>query len=122
MFEHPFKQYALFKDFERKVVEQEIDDIPAAIIKNKHARAYFGILKLADSAGSSDRFAELGTEIDRIVTNAVAENSLNPQNIEASVRKNVLPLLFKEIGLDAAKAATDKIIETVRIGLSRGGL
>ena len=59
MFEHPFKQYALFKDFERKVVEQEIDDIPAAIIKNKHARAYFGILKLADSAGSSDRFAEL---------------------------------------------------------------
>ena len=122
MFEHPFKQYALFKDFERKVVEQEIDDIPAAIIKNKHARAYFGILKLADSAGSSDRFAELGIEIDRIVTNAVAENSLNPQNIEASVRKNVLPLLFKEIGLDAAKAATDKIIETVRIGLSRGDL
>lgn len=120
MFEHPFKQYALFKDFEQKVSSREVDGIPKDIENNKHARAYFGILRLIDDKGSAGRFAELGKEIDRIVIDAVAENSLNPQNIEAAVRKNVLPLLFKEIGLDSAKAATDKIIETVRIGLSRG--
>lgn len=54
------------------------------------------------------------------VKRAVAENSLNPQNIEATIRKELLPELFSLIGLDKAKQAIDKVIEVTRIGLSRG--
>ena len=51
---------------------------------------------------------------------AIAENSLNPQNIEAAIRKGVLPRLFERMGLDHAKTVTEQIIQITRVELSRG--
>ena len=55
-----------------------------------------------------------------MVQTAVAENSLNPANVEAAIRKAVLPRLFFALtGLDLARAITDQVVEVTRVGLSR---
>lgn len=128
MFDHPLKQYALFKQFEEKMVERQVPGLPDRLADQPHARAYFGATRLALG---EDRFALLhpaqvdsltdqAQAIDTIVRNAVAENSLSPQNIEAAIRKAALPLLFGTLGLEAAKAAVEQIVQITRIGLSRG--
>ena len=123
MFEHPFKQYALFKDFEEKVQSRDVEGIPETLKGNKHASAYFGIMKMAcDTEDKTDDLSDVALKIEAVVSNAVAENSLSPQNIETSVRKNLLPLLFKRFGLDRAKGITDKIVEVTKLGLARGDL
>ena len=125
MFEHPFKQYALFKDFESKLGKRDVEGVPVQLQGRRHAAAYFGILKLCVGADVSDEdviadMADVSLQMAALIGNAVAENSLNPQNIEATIRKGLLPLLFKRYGLDSAKAATEKVIEVTRIGLARG--
>ncbi len=49
---------------------------------------------------------------------SVAENSINPQNIEADIRKKLLPQMFRECksigsGMDQAK----KIVEMIKYKL-----
>mgnify|MGYP002779369355 CR=1 FL=1 len=127
MFDHPSKQYALFKELEEQVASRIVTGIPEAIASNRHAAAYFGVFRLVlgDNEVLGDRcatFEKLALAIDRIVNDAVAENSLNPQNIEAAIRKALLPILFTEIGLDCAKSVSEKVVEIVRLGLSRGTL
>jgi len=123
LFDHPFKQYALFDKFEKKVDQRDVDDIPDTLKGNKHASAYFGIMKMAQSQETKPEDAvELALQIETVVGNAIAENSLNPQNIEAAIRKKLLPLLFKQLGLDRAKDVTDKIVEVTKLGLARGDL
>ena len=46
--------------------------------------------------------------IDAVVRHAVAENSLNPQNIEAAIRKGLLPRLFDPMGLDRGKPSSSR--------------
>jgi len=125
LFEHPFKQYALFEDLEQKAQAREVDGVPNELIYNKHATAYFGILRLITGKDGAEKcdmsvFVSVSLKIDQIVTDAVAENSLNPQNIESAIRKGLLPALFKIIGLESAKKATENIIAVTRVGLSRG--
>lgn len=127
MFEHPFKQYALFKDFEAKVETRDVDGLPQNLGGRRHASAYFGILKLVGKSGQFDEgdvaeAANIAVQIEELVLDSVAENSLNPQNIEAAIRKGLLPLLFKRYGLDSAKSVTDRVVEVTRIGLARGDL
>jgi type I restriction enzyme R subunit len=126
MFDHPGKQYALFHDLEEQVAARKVVGIPERIASNRHAAAYFGLFRLVlgdnKVRGASHTFEGLSLSIDRSVTDAIAENSLNPHNIEAAIRKAVLPLLFVEIGLDNAKTIADRVVETVRVGLSRGFL
>lgn len=123
MFDHPFKQYALFKDFEEKVSNRDVEDIPDALKNNKHASAYYGIMKLACAIDENmSGLSDIALKIETVVANAVAENSLSPQNIETAVRKKLLPLLFKKFGLDRAKSITDKIVEVTKLGLARGDL
>lgn len=127
LFDHPFKQYALFKDFEAKIEERQVVGIPGRISGNKHASAYFGILKLASGVespdeGLADEYADLSLTIERIVNDAVAEYSLSPQNIESAIRKSILPLLFKRVGLEQAKDVADRIVEVTKLGLARGNL
>jgi type I restriction enzyme R subunit len=126
MFDHPGKQYALFKDLEQQVAAREVAGIPERVVANRHAAAYFGLFRLVLSESeildASQTFEDLSLSIDRIVTDAIAENSLNPHNIEAAIRKALLPLLFGEIGLDYAKTIADRVVEIVRVGLSRGSL
>lgn len=127
MFDHPLKQYALFKSFEEKVESRVTPGTPDTLAANPHAKAYFGAIRLVLGEES---FAALGPEaverlvqqslaIDTVVNDAVAENSLNPQNIEAAIRKGLLPLLFGSLGLDNAKQVVEQVIQITRIGLSR---
>jgi type I restriction enzyme R subunit len=61
--------------------------------------------------------------IDVAVRIAVAENSLNPQNIETAIRKALLPDLFALMGLEKAREVIEQVIHITRLGLSvRGGV
>jgi type I restriction enzyme R subunit len=117
----------LFKSFEEKVESRVTPGTPDTLAANPHAKAYFGAIRLVLGEES---FAALGPEaverlvqqslaIDTVVNDAVAENSLNPQNIEAAIRKGLLPLLFGSLGLDNAKQVVEQVIQITRIGLSR---
>ncbi len=127
LFDHPHKQYILFKKFEDKVRERAVDGIPAALNGNKHAKAYFGAfrLSLGDAPLSpSDETARVDDAlfIDKTVKSAVAEHSLSPQNIETAIRKALLPYLFERIGLDRAKDVIEQVLQITRVGISRGEL
>lgn len=127
MFDHPLKQYALFKTFEKRLEERETPGVPDVFEDNRDAKAYYGAIRLAlggDRTPAHEdsmeaRYIEEAFRIDRIVRDAIAEHSLNPQNIEAAVRKGLLPSLFKLMGLEAAKTAIEHVIQTVRVRLSR---
>ncbi|MBL1265143.1 type I restriction endonuclease subunit R [Methylomicrobium sp. RS1] len=127
MFEHPFKQYVLFKDLEEKLAEREVPDTPDPLAANPHAKAYFGVFKLvfgeeafnALSDMNRQSYVEQALAIDELVDKAVAENSVNPQNIEAEIRKGLLPRLFKMIGMDKAKEVIEHIVQITRVGLSK---
>lgn len=126
MFDHPLKQYALFKKFEEQVDARNVGALPAELSGSKHVRAYFGICRLVlgeEAFAKADQAAWVGQaqEIDAVVQQAVAEHSLNPQNIEAAIRKALLPKLFGLLGLDKAKEAIDQVIQVTRIGLARSG-
>lgn len=127
MFEHPLKQYALFKKFEEQVDARDVGGLPAELSDNKHVRAYFGICRMVlgeDGFAQTDQVAWVrqAREIEEVVQQAVAEHSLNPQNIEAAIRKALLPKLFGLMGLDKAKEAIDQVIQVTRVGLARGGV
>ncbi|HIF6626515.1 type I restriction endonuclease subunit R [Serratia bockelmannii] len=130
LFEHPLKQYMLFREFEEQVQERRLNDIPDAFAGNHHAQAYFGVFKkmlpevfsITDSQ-VQDKWIKLAFDVDRSVETSVAENSINPQNIEADIRKKLLPLMFKECkaiggGMDLAKKIVEMIVQITRVGLS----
>lgn len=124
LFDHPLKQYAIFREVETRLGDRAVEGTPAALAGNRHATAYFGIVRLvlgdAVALGpDSDDLVAAALDIDRIVRTAVAENSLNPTNVEAAIRKAVLPRLFQLTGLDPARAITDRVVEVTRAGLSR---
>ncbi|MBF0590348.1 MAG: type I restriction endonuclease subunit R, partial [Magnetococcales bacterium] len=129
-FDHPHKQYVLFSDLEEKVNDREVDDIPDAFGDNRHAKAFYGTFRIVlgdDHFESIDeteqqKFVDEAKAVDEVVQKAVAEHSLNPQNIEAEIRKGLLPRLFKLTGLEAAKGVIDKVIDITRVGLGRGDL
>lgn len=127
MFDHPLKQYALFKSFEEQVASRATPGTPDELADNPHAKAYFGAIRLvlgedgfaALEPQGLERLVQQSLAIDNVVKDAVAENSLNPQNIEAAIRKGLLPLLFGSLGLDNAKQVVEQVIQITRIGLSK---
>lgn len=127
MFDHPLKQYALFKEFAQKLEARAIPGIPDALADKPHAKAYFGAtrLVLGDEAfagldkDAHDTLVQQAVAMDVVVRDAVAENSLNPQNIETAIRKGLLPLLFGTLGLDNAKLVVEQVIQIARVGLSK---
>ncbi|WP_180048455.1 MULTISPECIES: type I restriction endonuclease subunit R [unclassified Acinetobacter] len=129
-FEHPLKQYMLFREFEEKVHARRLDDIPDAFAGNRHAQAYFGVFKKVLPEAFSltdqqvqDKWVQLAFDVDLSVINSVAENSINPQNIEADIRKKLLPRMFQECksiggGMDQAKKIVEMIVQITRVGLN----
>ena len=75
------------------------------------AQAYYGAIRLvlgeeaftAMDGVAQQQAVDQALETDRVVRNAIAENSLNPQNIEAVIRKGLLPKLYSMVGLEHAK-------------------
>ncbi|MBW2940541.1 type I restriction endonuclease subunit R [Zhongshania aquimaris] len=130
LFEHPLKQYMLFREFEEQVEARSLDDIPDSFAGNRHAQAYFGVFKkilpeafAAFDPQVQDKWVKLALDVDQTVEMSVAENSINPQNIEADIRKQLLPRMFQECkaiggGMDQAKKIVEMIVQITRIGLS----
>ena len=122
MFDHPIKQYALFANLQQQVTTGELVDIPEALRSNRDARPYYGIFKLvlpenklADiTAGNAGLLVEEALHIEQVVDRAVAENSLNPHNIEAAIKARLLARLFKLVDMDYAEALLEQIIHITR--------
>lgn len=122
LFDYPHKQYTLFENLEEKLRERDLDSITEDFGENKHAQAYYGAFRLVlgeDGIDDDKKLVEEAYAIDEIVKTAVAENSLNPQNIEAQIRKNMLPRLFSLVGLDAAKEVIDMVVDITRTGVAQ---
>ncbi|MFV7707508.1 type I restriction endonuclease subunit R [Shewanella algae] len=130
LFDHPLKQYMLFREFEEQVQDRHLNDIPDAFAGNRHAQAYFGVFKkvLPEALAVldqqvQDKWVKVAFEIDQAVETSVAENSINPQNIEADIRKKLLPRMFQECkaiggGMDQAKKIVEMIVQITRVGLN----
>ncbi len=134
LFDHPLKQYLLFHDLEKQVEARQLDDIPTVFSGNHHAQGYFGVFKKVlpglfetIETQAQGSWINLAFNIDDVVEKAVAEHSINPQNIEAEIRKKLLPLMFKECknngyGMDQAKAVVELVVQITRVGLIGNGL
>ncbi|MCP4116200.1 MAG: type I restriction endonuclease subunit R [Desulfobacteraceae bacterium] len=127
LFDHPYKQYALFKNFENKLNSLDMETIPSPLKDNRHARAYYGVFRLIlgddffETIEHTDRqhYVNEALFADHVVETAVSELSLNIQNMEAEIRKELLPRLFKRLGMDKAKEVIQRIIQISRIGFSK---
>lgn len=127
LFNHPYKQYMLFKDFEDKVKNRDLESVPDVFGENRHASAYYGTFRLVlgdqyfAGLGAQDGqpFIDEAHAIDETVRKAVAEHSVNPQDIETEIRRQLLPRLFNLVGLDHAKEVIERVIQITRVGLSR---
>lgn len=127
MFDAPVKQYLLFADFEEQVKERKVDGIPMDRFSDldpkikRHVQAYFGLfLKHLDEGNSlsEDERFNYAMQIDDVVTASVAEFSINPQEIENQIRRKLLPVLFKAIGMDTAKIIIADVIQITRLGVA----
>ena len=107
--------------------KKTVPDMPEPLTENPHASAYYGIFRVVlgndvfDNISDEDhqQYIDQALNIDWIVDKAVAEHSLNPQNIEAEIRKKLLPAVFKLIGMDKAKEIIEQIIQITRLGLAK---
>ena len=128
MFDHPYKQYEIFKKFEEELAERNVPDMPPALENKPHAKAYYGVFRLivgddevtAATKRDGSSYEDEAVWIDGVVDKAVAEHSLNPESIEAAIRKELLPKLFKRMGMDKAKEVIDQVIQITRVGLAKG--
>lgn len=132
LFEHPLKQYLLFHAFEQQVQARRLDELPDAFAGNRHAQACFGVFRkvlpetfAALDAQAQEHWVRLAFQLDELVEASVAEHSINPQNIEADIRKKLLPLLFRECkaiggGMDQARAMVELVVQITRSGRTPG--
>ena len=127
MFDAPVKQYLLFADFEEQVKERKVDGIPTDRFTEldpkikRHVQAYFGLFLKhlgEDNRLSEDECFDYAMTIDEVVTASVAEFSINPQEIENQIRRKLLPVLFKTIGMDTAKVIINDVIQITRLGVA----
>lgn len=127
MFDHPRRQYALLREFERRVEARATPGMPDVLANNPQARAYFGaiLMALGEEAASAldaaDRgsFADHALAISQMVQRAMAEHSLNPQSIESAIRKNLLTRLYAPLGLDKASEVIGHVLRITRAGPNR---
>ncbi len=111
MFDAPVKQYLLFADFEQQVKERNVAGIPTDRFAEldpkirRHVQAYYGLFlqHVTENPLSEQECFDFAMQIDVIVTAAVAEFSINPSEIENQIRRALLPILFKAVGMDKAK-------------------
>ncbi|MGL5110615.1 MAG: type I restriction endonuclease subunit R [Vibrio ordalii] len=126
MFDAPVKQYLLFADFEQQVKERNVAGIPTDRFAEldpkirRHVQAYYGLFlqHVTENPLSEQECFDFSMQIDEIVTAAVAEFSINPSEIENQIRRALLPMLFKAVGMDKAKAIITDIIQITRLGVA----
>nr|WP_299855269.1 HsdR family type I site-specific deoxyribonuclease [uncultured Roseobacter sp.] len=126
LFDHPSKQYTLFKDLEAQVDDRATPGVPEKFADHPMAQSYFGAFFEAlgpERAGEypEDDLVGEALHIDETVDSAIKTHSINPGSIEAEIRRALLPRYFKFLGgLDAANAVIDQVIDIVRAGNAKG--
>ncbi len=126
MFDAPVKQYLLFADFEEQVKERNVEGIPTDRFAEldpkikRHVQAFYGLFPhhLGEATLPEDDSFDYALRIDEVVTAAVAEYSINPQEIENQIRRQLIPLLFKAIGMDKTQAIITDVIKITRLGVT----
>ncbi|MFT5716825.1 MAG: type I restriction enzyme R subunit [Oleiphilaceae bacterium] len=115
----------LFTNFEEQVKERNVVGIPDEFGDNKHAKAYYGLFKfhfdaefLAEKDISDEKMIAIAFKVDNVVNTAVQEFSINPSEIETSIRRNLMVELFHMLGIDGTNKLLEAIIKKVRLGLS----
>lgn len=122
MFDHPGKQYVMFKDLEEQVAARKTPGVPDRFADHPRAQSYYGALleQLNEPEQDEEVLVAEAMHIDSTVDDAVQTHSINPGSIEAEIRKALLPRYFKFLGgLDAANALIDQIVGIVRAGANR---
>ena len=131
MFDAPVKQYMMFANLDEAVKARNVAGIPndfvdAAGKLNRQAQAYFGLFKqlfdtgfLAEKSLTNEQLIKHAFAIDAVVKTAVAEYSINPAQIENEISKQLLPMLFAELGLDNAQKLIEAVLKITRLGLSQ---
>lgn len=123
MFDHPHDVLEIFRTLEQRLDERNVPGRPDALKDHPHAAAYYGAFQLVLGEDLSiepsvlTEYVELAKHIDAVVNDQVAQHSVNPANLEAAIRKSLLPSLFKRFGMDRAMAVLDHVIQIVRVGL-----
>lgn len=125
LFDHPGKQYVLFKDLEELVAKRATPGVPDRFADRPRAQAYFGaFLDQLGAAADDHTEDDLATEaewIDLTVHDAVVTHSINPANIESEIRQKMLPRYFDFFGgLDSAKEMAERVIAIMRAGATKG--
>lgn len=126
LFDHPRRQYALLREFERDVDRRATPGMPEVLASNPRARACYGaiLIALGDEASRLNE-AQRSEHIDHalaishVVQAAMAEHSLNPQNIEAAVRKGLLQRLYTPLGLARANDVIGHVLQIIRVDMGR---
>lgn len=126
MFDAPVKQYLMFADFEEQVKERKIEGLPTDRFSSldpkikRHVQAYYGLFPhhLGKDCPDEDDSFNYALHIDEVVTAAVAEFSINPQEIENQIRRQLMPALFKAIGMDKTRAIIADVIKITRLGVA----
>lgn len=122
MFDHPGKQYEVFKDLEEQVVERNTPGIPDRFTDQPRAKAYYGLLldHLSGTNPTEDTLVEEALPIETVVIDAVQSHSISPGNLEAAIKKALLVRYFTLLGgTDAAYALIDQVLGVVRAGSAK---
>lgn len=122
MFDHPGKQYVMFKDLEEQVSGRNTPGVPDRFADHPRAQSYYGALleQLNGAEQDEEVLIAEAMHIDSTVDDAVQTHSINPGSIESEIRKALLPRYFKFLGgLDSANALIDQIVGIVRAGATK---
>ncbi len=126
MFDHPGKQYALLSAFAQQVEARATPGVPAVLKDDPQARAYYGaiLLALGEDAAALDAarqkvHAGHALAIGDAVRQAAAEHSVNPQGMEAAIRRTLLRQFHAVFGLAKTNEVIEQVLHITRVGLSR---
>ncbi len=70
-------------------------------------------------------WVDLAFEIDQVVLRCLSEHSINLEQVEKDIRKQLLPMMFKICqangsGMLQAKEIVERIVQIVRVGRANG--
>lgn len=126
MFNAPVKQYMLFAELERDIKSRKVADIPDGLRGSRRAQAFFGMFRSLENKGFLEKnqlddgnLTRHALAIDAIVKRVVAEFSINPQEIENAISRELLPMLFDDLGIEGAQQLIGQVVHHIRIGGSR---
>lgn len=121
LFDAPVKEYLLWADLEQKVRARDVDGMPATLPPKSRSRVWFGLLKqqegLINLEGDSpqSQLARLALDMEKVIAAAEQHFSINLEEQEKEIRRELLPSLFGSLGLELAQQITESVIHSLRV-------